>query len=258
MSFVVTHQIALIAGFFLAGLIGTAALLRLHASSRAWRLADLVWVLLGGLGALTAVIAGVYKADSSRLDRQIDIAYSATQEFETEAARFRLLYCDGAVEDPDVVAAVNDLCEKVEFLSASTAENQELPLFLEVARITSPLQGLQFLARSRDAGTAEHDEMMKAAEDFDAARFLAFAAEDDATKAAAAQLSADPEHQGIAVEFRLIAASYDRLIGQVGRLKTEWEFLQANSRFLTAQIIALCMVAFAAPFRLGKSVVELL
>lgn len=258
MSFVVTNQIALISGFFLAGLIGTAALLFVHASSRAWRVADLVWVLLGGFGALTAVVAGVYKADSSRLDRQIDVAYSASQEFETEAARFRLLYCQQPLGTPDIADAVASLCDKVEFLSASTAENQELPLFLEVTSITASLQGLQFLARSRDMDAEEHEQMMKAAEDFDAARFLAFAAEDEETQAATAQLSADPEHQDIAVDFQLIAASYDRLIGQVGQLKTEWEFLQANSRFLTAQIIALCMVAFAAPFRLGKSVVELM
>ena len=67
--------------FFLAGLVGTAFLFRKPAGHRAWKLADLVWVVLGGFGALVAVISGIYAADSSKLERQIDIAYAATAAF---------------------------------------------------------------------------------------------------------------------------------------------------------------------------------
>ena len=252
MSFVVAHQLALIAGFFAAGTLGALFLFRRGAGPKAWKLADLVWVVVGGLGALTAILAGVYKTDSVQLNRQIDIAYAATQGFDTVAARFRLLYCQFEDGDPDVMT----LCEKVEFLSASTAENRELPLFLEVTRISAPLQGLTLFTRSRQEAE-DHDKMMEEVRNFDPARFLAFAAEDDATRRAAARLADTPNRREIAVEFRLIASAYDDLIGKVGRLKTEWEYLQANTQFLSAQILALCMVAFAAPFRLGKSVVEL-
>lgn len=252
MSFVITHQLALIAGFFALGTLGALFLFRRGAGPRAWKLADLVWVVVGGLGALTALLAGVYRTDSVQLNRQIDVAYAATRAFDTEAARFRLLYCDAGAPGPDL----RTLCEKVEFLSASTAENRDLPLFLEVTRISAPLQGLTLFTRPRQ-GTEDHYRMMEEVHAFDPARFLAFAAEDDATRSAAARLDDTPDSRVIAVEFRLIADAYDDLIGKVGRLKTEWEYLQANTQFLTAQILALCMVAFAAPFRFGKSVVEL-
>ncbi len=146
MSFVVAHQLALIAGFFAVGTLGAFFLFRRGAGPKAWKLADLVWVVLGGVGAFAAVLAGVYKTDSSRIDRQIDIAYAATRAFDRDAARFRLHYCEAAT-DP----AVRTLCDKVEFLSASTAGNAELPLFLEVTRISAPLQGLTLFTRSRQA-----------------------------------------------------------------------------------------------------------
>ncbi len=251
MSFVLTYQIALVAGCFLLGLLGAALLFRRGASRWAWNLADLVWVVVGGLGALAAILAGVYKNDSSQLNRQIDVAYAALQSFDTEAARFRLLYCETVSPRPDIAAATRDLCDKVEFLSASTAESHDLPLFHSVSRISRPLQGLGLLAGRED------EAMMEEFEALETARFLAFASEDETTRRAAAVLSAAPEAAPVAVEFRLLARSYDDLILKLGRLRTEWDFLQANTQFLAVQVLAICMIAFAAPFRLGKSFAEL-
>ena len=140
MNFIADNQLSLLILSFVVGSLGTAFLFRKPAGHRAWRLADLVWVVVGGLGAVMAVMAGLYKADSSRLDRQIDIAYAATSAFDRDAARFRLRFCDPAY-DPDTAV----LCEKVEFLSASTASNSELPLFIAVTDKVSPLQRLNFL-----------------------------------------------------------------------------------------------------------------
>ena len=61
----------------------------------------------------------------------------------------------------------------------------------------------------------------------------------------------------VAADFQILAQSYTRLVEQVAKLKDEWEFLQANSHILVLQIFALCLVSFAAPFRLGKSIVDL-
>lgn len=61
----------------------------------------------------------------------------------------------------------------------------------------------------------------------------------------------------IAGDFLILARAYDALIEQITQLKSEWEYLQDNAHILVLQILALCMVAFAAPFRLGKSVVDL-
>ncbi len=251
MSFVTDNQLPLLILFFLIGSIGTAFLFRKPAGHRAWKLADLVWVVLGGVGALVAVMAGLYTSDSSRLDRQIDVAYAATLAFDRDAARFRLRFCDPAF-DPDTAV----LCDKVEFLSASTASNADLPLFIAVTNEVAPLQGLQFLF-GRQAKDEKDDmrAMAAKADAFNIDQFLVFTTLDDMTKAAIDNMRR--KVPAIAGDYLILAQSYDDLVEQVGKLKDEWEYLQDNAHILVLQIIALCLVSFAAPFRLGKSVVEL-
>jgi hypothetical protein len=248
MTFVTENQLPLLILFFLIGSVGTGFLFRKPAGHRAWKLADLVWVVLGGIGALVAVLAGLYTSDSSRLDRQIDVAYAASSAFDRDAARFRLRFCDPAY-DPDTGV----LCEKVEFLSASTASNTDLPLFIAVTNEVAPLQGLHFLFGRQDKD--EMEEMAAKADAFDIEQFLVFTSLDDETQTAIDNMRR--KVPAIAGDYLILAQSYDELIEQVSKLKDEWEYLQANAHILVLQIVALCLVSFAAPFRLGKSIVEL-
>ena len=248
MSFVADNQLPLLILFFLIGMVGTSFLFRKPAGHRAWKLADLVWVVLGGVGALVAVLAGLYTSDSSRLDRQIDVAYAASSAFDRDAARFRLRFCDPAY-DPDTAT----LCEKVEFLSASTASNADLPLFIAVTDEVAPLQGLQFLLGRQDRDQV--DEMTAKADAFDIDQFLVFTSVDEETQAAIDNMRR--KVPAIAGDYLILAQSYDDLIEQVGKLRDEWQYLQDNAQILVLQIVALCLVSFAAPFRLGKSIVEL-
>ncbi len=251
MTFIADNQLPLLILSFLIGLLGTGFLFRKPAGHRAWKLADLVWVVLGGIGALVAVLAGLYTSDSSRLDRQIDVAYAATLAFDRDAARFRLRFCDPAY-DPDTAV----LCEKVEFLSASTASNADLPLFIAVTNEVAPLQGLHFLfGRTSKDEMEEARDMAAKADAFDIQQFLVFTSLDETTQAAVDNMRR--KVPAIAGDYLILAQSYDDLIDQVGKLKEEWEYLQANAHILVLQIIALCLVSFAAPFRLGKSIVEL-
>ena len=247
--FIIENQIPLLITFFLTGCAATGFLLRKPAGHRAWRLADLVWVLLGGIGALGAVLAEVYKTDSTRIERQIDIAYAASSAFDRDAARFRLGYCE-VPASPQVA----QLCDKADFLSASTAANSDLPLFLDITRQVSPLQRLGLSRSDSDMGAMS--DKMAVADRFDPAPFVVFAARDADTDQALAQLRVS--NPRLAADFTILANSYDTLIAQVGTLKTEWEILQDSAFILLLQIVAICLVGFAAPFRLGKSLVELL
>ncbi len=251
MTFVTENQLPLLILFFIIGSVGTAFLFRKPAGHRAWKLADLVWVVLGGIGALVAVLAGLYTSDSSRLDRQIDVAYAATLAFDRDAARFRLRFCDPAY-DPDTAV----LCDKVEFLSASTASNADLPLFIAVTNEVAPLQGLHFLLGGQAKDEQEEIRAMAAKADaFSIDQFLVFTTLDDATQVAIDNMRR--KVPAIAGDYLILAQSYDDLVEQVGKLKDEWEYLQENAHILVLQIVALCLVSFAAPFRLGKSIVEL-
>ena len=243
--FIFENQLLFLIAFFLVGCLGTALLLRKPAGHRAWLLADLVWVVLGGFGALGAVLAGIYKADSGQINRQIDVAFAASSAFDRDAARFRLSYCETPSGAPIMV-----LCDKADFLSASTAENADLPLFIAITSEVTPLRSLNFFGGGDDS-----HGMMEQADEFDPDQFLVFAARDADTDAALVQVrSSDP---AIAADFEILASSYDALIAQVTKLKDEWEFLQQNAYILLIQIIAICLVSFAAPFRLGKSIVDI-
>ncbi|MFK7940139.1 MAG: hypothetical protein AB8B82_12215 [Roseovarius sp.] len=246
MMFIIENQLALLILFFATGCVGTGVLLRRRAGHRAWLMADLTWVVLGGFGALVAVLAGVYKADSGQINRQIDVAFSASSAFDRDAARFRLSYCEGA---QGVHVAV--LCDKVDFLSASTAQNADLPLFIAITSEVSPLRSLNFFGRKAEADM----EMVSKADAFDPDQFLIFASRDENTSDALRVLRVSQPF--VAADFNILASSYDALVTQVGKLKDEWEYLQSNAFILIVQIIAICMVSFAAPFRLGKSIVDL-
>lgn len=243
----IDNQLLLVCACFLAGCLGVALIARRPAGHRAWRVADLLWVVLGLLGAVGAIVAGIYKADISRVERQIDIAYAATNSFDHDAARFRLRYCETPRE-----AAVETLCDRAEFLSASTAENASLPLFLAVTERATPLKGLFFFGRDTEADMAG---MTRMADAFDPGDLLTFPPLDDATRAALDSLQST--RPAIAGDYRILAQSYDMLLTQVRRLKTEWDYLQDRAWVLLVQIIALCLVSFAAPFRLGKAAVDL-
>lgn len=254
MNLINDNQLPLVILAFLLGCAGAAILFLCGASTRTWRIADLVWVLLGGFGALTAVLAGLYRDDSSHLDRQIDLAYAATREFDRDAARFRLAHCETDYPSAAFRDAIRDLCNKVEFLSASTATNAALPLFIGLTERAAPLQGLHlFFGGASQDMTAMADQ----AAAFDTAGFLAFAAQDDITRAAVALLREAPSVAGIAAEYQVIARAYEDLIEDVAALKQEWDVLQAGAGLLTLQVVAICLVALAAPLRLGKSVVDL-
>lgn len=252
MSFFLENQLGLILSAFLAGTVGWLCILTRPARSRAWKLADFLWVVLGGFGAVAAVMAGLYRADTSRVDRQIDLAYASLRAFDRDAARFRLTWCD------EVSGALLVLCEKVEFLSASTAQNGQLPLFIDVTRAATPLQSLRLFS-GRGWGDANADMMAMAdqASGFDDAMVLAFQTMDAPTVAALTSVAAAPGGRPQAADYRVLAMGYDELTQSVRQLKAEWDYLRANRIFLVIQVLALCLVAFAAPFRIGKSLADL-
>lgn len=251
---IIDNRLPLILGCFLIGLIGMVLVMRQTRNSRWWRVADLVWVALGGLGVVTALLAGVYADDSAQLERQIDLSYATSDSFDRDAARFRLRYCTDAADD-----RIGHLCERVEFLSASAAINTELPFFADVAHASAPLRALRpLIGEPMVPGQADampFKDKLDRVQRFDPVDLLAF----DPLDADTVMALRDTEGAAptIAADYRVLALTYRDLIEALERLKRDWEFLQSNSLFVMFQILALSLIAIAAPFRLGKSLVEL-
>lgn len=253
---IIANQLAVMLSCFAIGLICMIMVMRRRRDSHWWRIADLVWVALGGLSVVTAVLAGVYADDSAKLERQIDVSFATSRAFDRDAARFRLRYCRGDTGTPD-----QTLCEKIEFLSASTAINADLPLFADVSHSTTPLRSLRLLIGEPPTGDVQtpddmnYAEKLARVESFDPVELLAFEPLDPDTVMALKSVEhVSPE---IAADYRVLALTYSDLIEALQRLKSDWEFLQSNSLFILFQVIALSMIAIATPFRLGKSLVEL-
>lgn len=245
MSFLIDNQLILLLASFAAGIAGWLAVLRRPDRDRAWKFSDLIWIVVGGFGALAAVLAGLYRADTGRVERQIDLAYAATRAFDRDAARFRLSRCAAPV------GPLITLCDKADYLSASTALNRDLPLFLDITRHTAPLQRLWLFGK-----TAQTSTMSDQADAFSTDQIIAFQARDDGTNTAIEALRASGQFD-IAADYQVLAEAYDDLIRDIQELKAEWDYLRANRIFLQIQVLALCLVAFAAPFRIGKSLADL-
>lgn len=245
-AFLQTYQLPLILACFLLGCLAAFTLFKRSEDTRAWQIADIVWVALGGVGAVVAIAAGIYQEDSTALNRQITVAYTASRAFDTDAARFRLRYC-AAPNNADLTK----LCEKVEFLSASSAENTALPLFVAITKRAAPLEGFSLLFGS----ARDHAEMTQAA-DIDMAEFLSFETRDVPTIMALNAI--EPTRPEVAADYRVLALTYDTLIDEITALRDAWTTLQSGKALLILQIIALCLVAFAAPFRLGRTIDSLL
>lgn len=242
-DFIHIYQLPLILLFFVIGSIGALLLFKYAHRSKAWELADVIWVALGGLGAVVAIAVGIYQEDSSALNRQVTVAYTASRAFDADAARFRLRYCTNVDADD-----LQKLCEKVEYLSASSASNTALPLFVSVTERRAPLEGFTLLFKNRD----DMDTMEKAAAELEEAEFLAFDTRDVPTVMALKDIA--PTRPDIAADYRVLALTYDALIEDVSALRAAWEVLQSGRALLILQFVAICLVAFAAPFRLGRTI----
>ena len=90
---------------------------------------------------------------------------------------------------------------------------------------------------------------------FDTAALLSVASDDWPTVQAWNQLNGSAQAE-VAADYQVISETYEDLVATLGRVKAEWDYLEANSLVLLLQVIALCLIAFAAPFRLGKSLHE--
>lgn len=257
MTFLLDHQTASIIGSFVLGSIIAALIYRRAQSSLSWKVADFVWVVLGGVGAIAALLSASYQDERSRIDRQIDISYAITKSFEASANRFLLLYCDKDRQGPQFRATVVVVCKKTIALTTSAKANSKLPLFLDVAQTRSPLSSLGLLLGGQNQA-ASADGMSKTSamamvEGFDAAELQTIAVIDYATRTALSTLEASPFVE-ISIDYQVLAGSYSDLVKQLGQVKAEWDYLEENSVVLILQVIALCLIAFAAPFRLGKSI----
>ena len=256
MNFLVENQLVSIVGCFLLGTLCAVLINRYAKSSMSWRVADFIWVVLGGVGAIAALLSGSYLDEHSRVNRQIDISYATSKSFDAMAERFKLLHCQFDRQGPDLREPTLMLCKKVRELIASADANQDLPLFLELTSPQTRLAGLNWLyPNSAEPGAEDapaQDKMATQVANFDTATLLTVASDDWPTVQAWNRLNGSA-NADVAADYQVISETYEDLVGTLGRVKAEWDYLQANSVVLILQVIALCLIAFAAPFRLGKS-----
>jgi hypothetical protein len=260
MNFLVENQLLSIIGSFCLGSIVAALLYRYAQSSLSWRMADFIWVALGGVGAITALLSGTYLDENSRVNRQIDISYAISKNFDTMAERFKLLHCQFDRQGPGLREPTLVLCEKLRALTKSAVANQDLPLFLELTVPKIRLAGLNWLYPVQPGAdatdTASQEKMAAQVANFDTAALLTVASNDWPAAQAWNRLNGSASAE-VAVDYQVISETYEDLVATLGRVKAEWDYLQANSVVLILQVLALCLIAFAAPFRLGRSFTDL-
>ncbi|WP_412508393.1 hypothetical protein [Roseovarius sp. SYSU LYC5161] len=244
----VDYQFPLYLLAFAAGCGITVACLCTPPGQRIWALADLLWVVFGLFGALGAVVADIYLADSSRIERQIGMTRAATIAFDRDVNAFRLGHCAAPGS-----AALATLCDKADFLAASTARNAALPLFTEASDNEAALRDLFPFSAPPD--TKAMSEMRAQADALDTRELLAFQPIDSATRPALKTL--DTRAPEVVGQFRILARSYESLVAQTRALQQEWAYIDSRAWLLGLKTLAICLVSFAAPFRLGRTIADL-
>lgn len=256
MNFLIENQLVSILGSFCLGSVLAGLIYRFAKSRLSWRVADFIWVALGGIGAIAALLSGSYLDEHSRVDRQIDISYATSKSFDAMAERFKLLHCQFDRQGPTLRPPTLVLCKKVRALTESAMANQDLPLFLELTTPKIRLAGLNWLYPAQPGEVVTdivaQEKMAQQITNFDTATLLTVASNDWPAAQAWNRLNGSASSD-VAADYQVLSETYEDLVATLGRVKAEWDYLQANSVVLLLQVLALCLIAFAAPFRLGRS-----
>ncbi len=210
MNFLVENQTLSIVGSFVAGSIIAAVIYRRAQTSLSWKVADFLWVALGGVGAIAALLSGSYQDERGLINRQIDVSFAITKSFEASANRFLLLYCDKDRQGPQFRAVVVVVCKKTIALVTSAKANSELPLFLDVAQTRPPFSSLGVLFGGGNPAAADgmsKSSAMAMIDGFDAAELQTIAVIDYPTRTALSTLNASPFVE-ISVDYQVLAGSY--------------------------------------------------
>lgn len=154
----IDHQ-TLLTFFFLSFGISTAFLISFFSNTaKSWKRADLLWVILGGVGLITATLSTIALTEIREVQNKIGDARLELRELNRLSQTFTAKYCDGTSGFlvpvfPDEIGAI---CSDVRNIISDTNEEN---IAFQFVSLFSKEPGAQIQATDRIVSSFFSDEM---------------------------------------------------------------------------------------------------
>jgi hypothetical protein len=281
---IIAYQVLLVSMLFILGVVA-AVLVTIYSTDSRWKIVDLVWVIFGGIAAVSALIASIYISDDTRIARRVDLIYSMFDRIGLDTEQFIFEHCDDSNILPFFRGNIQDVCNPIVSLRSTLVLINRQPLFTEVSEISSlqtkedEVLALSFANNLGKGPFVEFDletnkklefllgsgSMMSNGEagvNFYAVQPLSLKdlrevssiLKGDKVSNSLRSLDSSGFHREMISDHASISRAFSTLIEQFQALTTAWEVNQNNYYFVALRVIALCFVAFSFPLRVGKSI----
>jgi len=279
-ALILEYKIWLTTACFFLGSLVSVALFVWWSSSKTWKIADLVWIVVGGVATLIAISTSLYLSETSEIKRDIDLARADLRAFSRVVSTFNARHCANTHSEASAQRAfwfdphfesIRSVCSAAISLQNETNEENELYEFIELAATSvrnPPVQmilGSTYIDRdSFPATESANSEVTK--EDFSISRenlllenAFNFSAKNlnGIIDGPVQELLSSGNHDEIVNEYLNLNSLQTDLQKQFRDLQTSWGEIR-NRRFILAlRMISIFAVALAFPLRLGKSLNEI-
>ncbi|MFK7867622.1 MAG: hypothetical protein AB8B58_00125 [Roseobacter sp.] len=275
MIWIIDNQILFLVLAFAIGLILSLFLLNQTHEKKVWRYADLLWIVVGGIGALVAFIVSVFLSNVATTERSIVLVQSSISNAHSDAVAIAAKYCSEAIFPRHLPYYADDfalLCDAVGGIKEQTAKDSDafsLVTLLEEERPNaSPFSMDEFHFDPSQAAfdpkkVIEFSGMTEALSaalerpgDFSSV-FFKFDIDNPAFESARIELIGSGVYTDLALEYGALKSEYERLVLEFDELRIVWNDIVEQRWLLLMRTIALGMLSFSLPLRLGKSVFEI-
>lgn len=279
-NWIVENQFFLIIVFFIIGTVTAHRLFFARNQKKIWKIADLGWIIAGGLSAATAVILSVLLSEINSVRRESDIFTAAVASFNKDAKRFMQVYCTDRADwrfSPVFRENGTILCAHIRKIEAETAEDAKLVRFASIFSSGNEKEdtdhswakGIAF----RDYDTDEMNTLFDALElandlnfgeqvtiDTGAFSSLAFPvrkiSEEEINQTLQILINSG-DADAFCSEFITLNSRMKDIRFSTSQLQNRWNTVMRKQPLFLWRALALLVLSFIFPLRVGKSVHEL-
>lgn len=257
--------------YFISVLLGVLvaifALVR-RKTEQFWKLVDLTWISVGTIATVAAVTTTLYISEISDAQRRIDRLRATIADLNTDAEMFVAIHCSERTLSSIIQVtslAMREACQDAIVVASETQSTSDLISFTELLAPSIAINGEESRQRQIHAAfdlTANTYTNENGTE-------LTMASLIQAKWLSRAKLN-DAEFEGLGNTI-LFTGFYDKfffelsairsrsasIAMEVESLRSSWQLILGKRSLLALRVIALTLISFVAPLRIGKSIFDI-
>jgi hypothetical protein len=229
---IIENQLGILLAAILSGSIATFLLLLRAGSRRTWRIVDLFWILVGGLGASVAFVVSIYLSSVEDTQRSLNLLKSRISNLHEEAAGTRARYCssDSTRRIENYYSAPFDLiCDAVSAIVGQTLNDSEAfklvglmeengPENSETETSLDTMKDFESIFSELKNGEF-HDQLSG---DWKESYFFGFDPKNPKYEKAELELIQSGVYTQLAIEYRILKGQFEELTVEFDGLSDTW------------------------------------